>query len=52
MVDTEHKRLSITRQCVLLGMSRSSYYCKVKGESEFNLKLMRLIDEQFMEEPS
>jgi putative transposase len=52
MVDTEHKRLSIIRQCVLLTMSRSSYYYEEKGENEFNLKLMRLIDEQFMEEPS
>jgi len=52
MVDTEHKRLGITRQCVLLSISRSSYYYEAKGESALNLKLMRVIDEQFMEVPS
>ncbi len=52
MVDTGHKRLSITRQCGLLSISRSSYYYEEKGESALNLKLMRLIDEQFMKEPS
>lgn len=52
MVDTSHQRLSIARQCELLSISRSSFYYEVKGENPLNLKLMRLIDEQFLEEPS
>jgi putative transposase len=51
MVDSTHPTLSISRQCRLLKISRSSYYFDPKGESELNLKLMRLIDEQFLETP-
>lgn len=52
IVGPEHPRLSITRQCNLLSISRSSWYYEALGESAENLELMRLIDEQFMEEPS
>lgn len=52
MVETDHPRLSISNQCNLLRISRSSFYYEVSGESPFNLKLMRLIDEQFLEDPS
>ncbi len=45
-------RLSITRQCQLLSIARATYYYKSKGESPFNLRLMRLIDEQFLKRPS
>ena len=45
------KDLSIERQCELLGLSRSSYYYRSKSESPLNLKLMRLMDEQFMKTP-
>jgi len=51
MVEQEHPRLSITRQCLLLGLKRSTYYYQPKDESPFNLRLMRLIDEQFLETP-
>ena len=43
--------LSITRQCKLLFLSRSSYYYEPTGETAFNLELMRIIDEQFMNTP-
>jgi putative transposase len=43
--------LSIARQCELLDISRSSYYYEATGENPFNLELMRLIDEQFLETP-
>ena len=33
--------LSLSRQCVLLGVSRSSLYYRPKGESAENLALMR-----------
>ena len=51
MVEPAHDGLSVTRQCKLLSLSRSSYYFKPAGEKEKNLVLMRLIDEQFLETP-
>ena len=51
MIDSGHQRLSIVRQCELVSISRSSYYFEGKGETAFNLELMRLIDEQFMDTP-
>ena len=51
MVQANHQRLSITHQCDLLSISRSSFYYEGQGESLFNQKLMRLIDEQFLETP-
>lgn len=47
----EHTWLSITRQCDLLQISRSSLYYEAKGGSPLNLELMRHIDEQFLETP-
>jgi putative transposase len=43
--------LSIVQQCELLGLPRSSYYYEPAPESEENLCLMRLIDEQYLETP-
>ncbi len=51
MIDPGHGRLSIARQCNLVSISRSSYYYEGKGESPLNLKLMRLIDQQFLATP-
>ncbi|MFQ5804802.1 MAG: IS3 family transposase [Candidatus Methylomirabilales bacterium] len=51
MIDLGHRRLSITRQCELVSISRSSFSYQGKGESELNVKLMRIIDEQFLETP-
>jgi putative transposase len=51
MIAPEHPRLSITRQCALVSLSRSSYYEPGTGEPAENLELMRLIDEQFLETP-
>ena len=51
MVEAEHPQLSIVRQCELLSISRSSYYEVGAGESDFNLALMLLIDEQFLQTP-
>ena len=36
--------LSISRQCALLGISRSSVYYKPRGESAENLALMQRMD--------
>ncbi|QEC52552.1 IS3 family transposase [Anseongella ginsenosidimutans] len=43
--------LSIVRQCELLEVPRSSFYYKPLGESELNLELMRLIDEEYLLHP-
>lgn len=45
MIEPEHTKLCVVRQCELVGISRSSWYYRARGESELNLKLMRLIDE-------
>ena len=51
MVEPDHSRLSIVQQCKLLSVNRSSYYYQSSGESELNLELMRLIDEQYLKTP-
>jgi len=51
MINPTHHRLSITRQCCLAGISRSSFYYQGKGETPLNIKLMRLIDEQWLRTP-
>lgn len=43
--------MSIGRQCELLGLPRSSYYYEPIGESAYNLGLMRLLDEQYLQTP-
>ena len=49
--NTIDPHLSIRRQCELLGLNRSTYYLPPAAESEENLRLMRLIDEQFLKTP-
>ena len=51
MIEPKHPKLSIVKQCDLVTISRSTFYYEGKGETPFNLLLMRLIDEQFMETP-
>ena len=51
MIDPDHPRLSIVRQCGLASISRSSFYREPTAVSEATLRLMRLIDEQFLETP-
>ena len=51
MIEANHSRLSIARQCELVGIARSSFYYTGKGESPLNLELMRKIDEQFLKTP-
>lgn len=51
MVEKNHPRLGIARQCDLLGLWRSTYYYAPQGEPATNLLMMRKIDEQFLESP-
>jgi len=53
-IDPEHPAVAISRQCELLDLQRSSYYRDVRcpcQETEENLVLMRLIDEEYMRHP-
>ena len=51
MIDPTHPVISITRQCELIQLPRGSYYRAVDYgpvvETEENLSLMRLIDEEY-----
>ncbi len=51
MIACDHPGLSLSRQCRLLSISRSSIYYVPKGESPENLALMRQIDEVFLKYP-
>ena len=48
MVERDHPSLSLSRQCRLLSIGRSSLYYMPKGESAETLALMRRIDELFL----
>jgi putative transposase len=52
-IEVNHSDLSIQRQCDLIELPRSSYYRQrnPKIESDENLALMRLIDEEYTKHP-
>jgi putative transposase len=50
-IEPDHNLISISRQCQLVGLARSSLYYQPRSESEQNLLLMRLIDEQYTRRP-
>jgi putative transposase len=47
LVQRNHAQLSISRQCVLLQINRSSLYYAKRGESAFNLLLKQEIGRLF-----
>lgn len=51
MIEPNHPKLSIRRQCDLIGLNRSSFYWQPASESPLNLALMRLIDEEYTRAP-
>ncbi len=51
MITRDHPDLSLSRQCEVLAISRSSFYYTLKGESPENLALMRRVDELFLKYP-
>src|SRR5712692_9908501 len=51
LVERGHPEISVRRQCELLGVNRSGLYYEPVGESEQNLRLMRLLDEQYTRAP-
>ena len=52
MIDSTHPQLSVTKQCNLMSVSRSSYYYRPRAKNPDDLILMRQIDELYIEHPS
>ena len=52
MIDSAAQELSVSRQCKLLNINRSSFYYRPKPIRPLDLELMRLIDEQYLKTPS
>lgn len=51
LIDAADDALSVSEQCELLGLARSSYYYEPTPETEENLKVMNLMDEVHIEHP-
>jgi putative transposase len=51
MVELGSSELSVTRQCELLGLPRSSYYYTAQPPSERDLRQLRMIDEEYTHHP-
>ena len=51
MIDPQDKRLSLRRQCDLVGISRSRWYYRPYPESEATLRVMDWIDREFTDYP-
>jgi putative transposase len=51
MIDFKNPKLSVSRQCRLLNLNRSSVYYQPVEVSSQDLALMRLIDEQYLKTP-
>ena len=51
MIDPQGEGLSVARQCALVGIARSSFYYRPAGESQENLRLMRVMDELYLNCP-
>ena len=51
MVEAVHPDLSVTAQCRLLSISKSSFYYAPQPKSDETLALMRVIDASFLDMP-
>jgi putative transposase len=51
LIELDVPHLSICLKCELVGLNRTTYYLPPAAESEENLRLMRLIDEQYLKTP-
>jgi len=50
-VEPHHRKLSVRRQCELLGLNRSSLYYEAVPETAENLRLMQRIDQEYTAHP-
>lgn len=51
MINPNHQNISISDQCKLLAINRSGYYYTPMQESEEDLGILRLLDEQYLHTP-
>jgi putative transposase len=51
IIEPDHPTLSIRRQCDLIGLNRATFYWQPASETPLNLRLMRLIDEEYTKAP-
>ena len=51
MIEISGCELSVRLQCELLGIARSGLYYKARGVSAKNLRIMRMLDEQYTKMP-
>jgi len=51
LVDHDHPDLSVSRQCVLLGLARSTLYYRPIPVRESTLRIMARIDVLYLEDP-
>jgi putative transposase len=51
LIETDHPQLSVSRQCELLDLPRSTLYYQPVPETAENLALMALIDREYTEHP-
>ena len=51
MVEAAQTRISVRRQCELLGLNRSGVYYRSRGKKAGDAELMRLLDEQYTRTP-
>lgn len=51
LVEPSSKKITVCRQCELLGLSRSAYYYKPKPVGKMDMELMNKIDREFTRHP-
>ena len=51
MIDESIAKISVRRQCELIGLHRSGLYYTPSLETEENLKIMKMLDKQYMQTP-
>jgi putative transposase len=50
-IEPGHAELSVRQQCQLLGLQRSTFYYQPVPETQENLALMKLLDQQYLRKP-
>ncbi len=51
LIEPDNDKISISRQCQLLDLNRSSWYYRSSSDDSYNEQLMRLLDKQYTKTP-
>lgn len=51
LIEWDHPKLSVTKQCTLISLSKGSLYRKSIPIDAYSLEVMKLIDEQYLKTP-